>query len=264
MEDKVYYPDVFETPVHYQKTNDDLVRSFKIKDHKAIVDRNNGNVFGITTEAYKLIKYEDLINVVDNIVLNHPEYGDPVKKVETISEGAKLTSEWTFPEVSYQITKGDIVHPSIHVNTSYDSSTLLSVLFGAFRIVCSNGLVIGDQFANYKKKHTQVFNLEGIKNAISIGMDNFSDQVNLWKTWVDKNTTSTEYEYVMNTMKFNKAETEEIHSVVEKNSGVTLTDIKTKTLTYWIFYNILTQYITHKVQSKLRKFQLNEQLRKVF
>lgn len=263
-ETQIYYPDVFETPIYHQTQNEDLTRSFLIKDHKAIVDRNNGEVFAVTSESYKLLKYEDIIGVIDGVIKRHPEYGDPIKKVQTINGGAKLSVDWTFPEVEYKITEGDIVHPSIHGLSSYDTSTLLSVLFGAFRIFCSNGLVIGDKFVHYKKKHTQIFNLQAIENAISTGMENFSNQVNLWKTWADKYTTSSEYEHVMSTMKFNKAETEEIHEVVEKSSGIGLDEIKTRTLTYWIFYNILTQYITHKVKSKLRKFQLNEQLRKVF
>ena len=55
-----------------------------------------------------------------------------------------------------------------------------------------------------------------------------------------------------------------IHEVVETSSGVMLDDLKTRTLIYWAFFNIVMQYISHRVESINIKAILEQKTRGLF
>lgn len=49
--------------------------------------------------------------------------------------------------------KIDGLYPEIVIQNSYDGKSSFKISLGVFRIVCSNGLVAGSSFANYKVNH---------------------------------------------------------------------------------------------------------------
>jgi hypothetical protein len=66
-------------------------------------------------------------------------------------------------------------------------------------------------------------------------------------------------------LELGKKENEELLNEVEKQSSVTLLpwDMN-QFITKWILFNLITQFITHKVKSIQRKFNLENKLRRMF
>lgn len=52
-----------------------------------------------------------------------------------------------------EIAKGDILKEQIVIQNSYDKTRRFSFMFGAFRMVCSNGLYTGQAVINFRKRH---------------------------------------------------------------------------------------------------------------
>ena len=233
-------------------------------DYKAVVNPKTGDTFSIVSNNYKLVKHEEALETVIDAVDSHQEFGKYEVDTQLLNNGAKMKTKIRFPEVEYDIGGGDLINPTIEVKNSYDAGWQYEIRFGAFRLVCSNGLVIGKQFVHYLKRHTQSLDQEKVKQVLIAGMEEFSEQTELWKTWVDQVTTATEYEQVMTEMDFSKKDSEAIHEEVEANSNIIQDNLKRKTLSKWVLYNILTAYVTHQVQSEIRRTNLESKLRRVF
>ena len=69
-------------------------------------------------------------------------------------DGARTKYTYVFPNTRVKVAKDDYVNPEIVINNSYDGSSAVGVLGGAFRLVCSNGLVIGFLLGQTKNVHS--------------------------------------------------------------------------------------------------------------
>jgi len=124
-----------------------------IKDtgYKFIVREDTEEVISCMTNEYNLIKNEQIIDIANPIM---DKFGAELKEVASFSNGAKSQWTWNFPESTVDIGDGDMVNPTVTIKNSYDGSLEASATSGAFRLVCSNGLVIGVVFGNHSVKHS--------------------------------------------------------------------------------------------------------------
>jgi hypothetical protein len=259
MNENIQFPEVEEEVVSWGRR-----KRVHSPSYKAIVNPGNGETFSIVSQNYQLLKHEDAIDAVMGAVDKNEEFGRYEIDTQLLKDDSRMVTEIKFPDVEFDIGGGDMINPTINIKNSYDTGWQYEVRFGAFRMICANGMVVGEQFAFYVKKHTQALDTDKVQQILIDGMQNFSEQTALWKTWMDRNTTSTEYESTMKAMDFSKKDSELIHKEVEISSDVMLDDIQTKTLKYWTFYAILTQYITHRVRSRMRQENLKSKLRRAF
>ena len=123
--------------------------------HKFIVREDNGKVLSCMTNDYKLVTNETVLKYASPII---EKSGGKVKEVKSLNNGAKSIMTWNFPKEKVNIGKNDDLTPEIIIKNSYDGTVGLNILAGAFRLICSNGLVIGIIAENYKNKHS-VYNV---------------------------------------------------------------------------------------------------------
>jgi len=135
MIEEVMFP-VFESPITYTHPGGQETSS----GHKFIVRKDNHKILSCMTEDYKLVKNEEVLNAVDPIMKAN---GAVCKEAKIFSEGARMTVKYVMEKTEVKIDKGDYVNPEIIIRNSYDGSLEASAMAGAFRLVCSNGLVIG-------------------------------------------------------------------------------------------------------------------------
>jgi hypothetical protein len=239
----VVYPEVIERPVYYFNNNE--IRH--VEGQRSLVNPKNGNVYSIVSDKYKVLPYKDSIEMIEESISKNSEFGRYEKNIEFLNEGGKMLAKFKFTDHSMEIQKGDFVNPEIILRRSYDAAWGFVLMFGAFRLICSNGLTIGEKILEYKHLHTKGINLQQISESLEGSLDRFSLQTKIWEKWVDRVTTSEDYERVMNTLDLGKNHTEAIENEIEISSDITLDDIRTKTLSYWVFFNLISQYITHKI-----------------
>jgi hypothetical protein len=88
------------------------------------------------------------------------------------SNGARTTWTWTIPDVKVKIKKGDELNPQITIRNSYDGSYQLGILSGAFRLICSNGLMLGNILSKKVNRHSIYnTNLDKIEESIKTTVD---------------------------------------------------------------------------------------------
>jgi hypothetical protein len=175
-----------------------------------------------------------------------------------------MKASYIFEDVEVDVGPHDRLHPKIDFYNSYDLGWSRAMNFGAYRLVCKNGLTIGEKVFSMREKHVTLFNREEVKNNILMAMGKFSDEKRIWNDWTDRVVRPEEYNHVMETLPLTKTDLTAIGEEVEVSSDLILEDIRTKTLTMWLFYNILAQYITHRIQSENRRYQLENAARRAF
>ena len=119
--------------------------------YKFIIREDTGQVISCMTNEYNLIKNEQVIDIASPIM---NKYDAELKEVRTFSEGARSQWTWNFPNSTVDIGGGDFVNPTVTIRNSYDGSLEASATAGAFRLVCSNGMVIGIVLGRSSVKHS--------------------------------------------------------------------------------------------------------------
>ena len=251
----VSFPEVREVPVSWGEMN--LQRA---KKYKAIVNPEIGKVYSIVSKDYKLIRHEEAVQRIESIIDENLELGKYKSATEFYNDGARMRVIYRFYKKSVEIKKGDTVNPELHLFNSYDTTWPFIVLIGAFRFVCTNGLVVGEKYLHLRKRHIYHLDKMDLKEQVSTALKRFKLQANQWKKWTDWQLTEKTYENVMKTMKFGKKAME----VIEERSAHEAEDYTDRgfpILNLWIFYNVLTWYITHRAVSLNHRVELERRLR---
>ena len=128
------------------------------------------------------------------------------------------------------------------------------------RIVCTNGMVVGEKFLHLRKRHVYHFDQMDIKEQVSTALKRFKLQTNQWKRWTELRLTEKIYANVMKTMKFGKKAMVEIEDRTAQEAPG-FTDNRFPIMNLWIFYNIITWYITHRAVSLNHRVDMERRLR---
>lgn len=238
----------------------------ELEGYKALLNPATGHVFNMVTDAYVTTTHEEILFDVEAVLAEHPEVGKIERKIELIGDNSeKLRATYVLSDWTIDIGHGDSVNPRIEVFNSYDGSWAKRMNWGALRLICSNGLVVGEAFATYRREHHQIFRIEDMAEQIEVGFAQFESHTEAWKNWVDVNTTSTEVEKTLEAMKFTKTEAAEILTLEEEGSKTRLETVGIDGGTnQWILYNVIMQYLTHKVASHVKRARYEARARRLF
>ena len=250
------FPRVIEQPVSWGPQN----KPNLAPGYKAIVDSNTGKVFSIVSKDYKIIRHEQAIEHIKSIIARNDHLGKYHNEVNFYNAGGRMRCTFTFPGISAEIQKGDVVKLQLHLFNSYDLAWSFTIIFGAFRLVCTNGLVIGNTIFHIKKRHVYELDDLNIRKNIATATKQFEKQAGKWMNLAQIPLHPTTYEKVMKSMKFGKGTTEEIRQRVDRDaSGYNNEDFPVISL--WAFYNVLTWYITHRAVSLNHRVEMENRLR---
>ena len=181
-------------------------------------------------------------------------------KTEFYKEGARMRRNYCFKEIFVEISSRDTVNPELQLFNSYDTSWPIFVLLGAFRLICTNGLVVGKKFLHLRKRHIYDLDQIDLKEQVSTALKRFKLQTKQWKKWAELQLTEKTYHKVMETIKFGKMATEEIENrTTQEAEG--FDDNNFPIMSLWIFFNVLTWYITHRAVSLNHRVEMERKLR---
>ncbi|MBC8460561.1 MAG: DUF932 domain-containing protein [Deltaproteobacteria bacterium] len=254
---EITFPQIEEQPVSwgYYRDLHDADR------YKAIVDRDTGKLFSIVSKDYKLIRHEQAIDELEDILCETNDLGPYSVKTEFYNDGGRMCRTYGFKKVTIEIGPGDKVHPELLLYNSYDLTWPLIVLLGAFRYVCANGLVVGKKFYQFRKRHVVELERMDFSKQVPTALDRFEKQVETWRSWETRPLFLETYQKVMKAMGFGKRATETIEDKVAEDVEGFLTEGYPQP-TVWVFYNLITWFITHRAVSLNHRVELENRLRR--
>ena len=132
--------------------------------YKFIVREDTNDVLSCVTNNYKLVTNKTVDKASANVIKKE---GGKLKEVRTFGNGTRSVVTWEFPDHKVNISESDGLTPEIVWQNSYDGTVGLNILAGAFRLICTNGAIIGVLAEKYKNKHS-IYNvaLEDIEDVI--------------------------------------------------------------------------------------------------
>jgi len=248
---KITFPEIEEQPVSwgYYRDLHDADR------YKAIVDRDTGKLFSIVSKDYKVIRHEQAIDALEDILYGTQDLGTPFVTTSFYNDGGRMRRTYRFKDIAVDISQGDKVYPELHLFNSYDVTWPLIVLLGAFRVVCSNGLVVGNKFYQLRKRHVVQLEQMDFRGQV------FQKQVKTWRKWETQALSLDTYHKVMEAMSLGKRATETIENMVSEEVEGFLTDGYPRP-TVWVFYNLLTWFVTHNTVSLNHRVELENRIRR--
>lgn len=244
--ENVNFPEVEIVPMNYNINGSTASPLRK----QAVVNTQTGQAYSFVGADYGLIRHETAIKHVLEAIPQ--QWGKQISSVWLSPDGGRLSVRIQFPEASEGVTTGDVVCPSVYLVNSYDKSWPFMATFGAFRFVCSNGMVVGKKFGEYRRKHIGEFNQDQLRTMLDNSIEMFQDEIGVWRSWSERPAMPEHYENWIETLQLGKRAVEAIEQTVEIKSGLMVHDMKIKTLSLWELFNIFTQFITHSVSENQR------------
>ncbi len=254
-----YFPDPVLEPVWYGRRPTERVPATK-----AVIDQTKNRVLSVVSDQYKIVHYEDILKMVENITSTIDGYGKIVLNPHSLTDGRRFQIQLKFPEMQKLVRSLDNIVPKLDVFTSLDLSSRLTGRFGAFRLLCTNGMGVWEMFKRFARKHLQSLELGDLQSTITDGLGGFNNQVLEWKKWADTVIPLEQYNGIWEHLPFSAHEKEKIEVLPEVSSKLTLKSaMEQKALTVWDLSNILTQFTSHDIRSEIRRIDLEPEIARV-
>tara|TARA_R100001530_G_scaffold131507_1_gene103221 strand:- start:115 stop:900 length:786 start_codon:yes stop_codon:yes gene_type:complete len=220
---------VKEVPIMY-----DVVGKEKsvISGHKFIVREDTDKILSCMTDNYKLVKNETIIKYAEPIIKKN---GGKIKEVNVLCDGAKVHMSWHFPKQVVNIGKNDDLTPEIVIRNSYDGTVGVNIIAGAFRLICSNGAIIGIVAKKYTNKHIKSnVSLDDLEGVIEETMNNtkviFKEEFPILQGTNFKDRHLVDFLQLF---------------PIQANEMVTQSLIANKPKSFWDLFNVGTNVLTH-------------------
>jgi len=174
----------------------------------------------------------------------------------------KITNNYvqmTHPDFAVKNSKGkDEAYSSITIKNSCSGNQPLQMSLGAFRMVCSNGLVRFDEHAESEKiKHTEI-NYRDLDRFVHSLNNKAQDVIAQLNTWKEKDMTLEQ----MRTLAYNAAKLRYSEDDENFNPDALLqvNRVEDEGDDVWTVFNRIQENLTHDVSDKQTDIWLNQQL----
>jgi len=219
-------------------------------DNIGIKDVKTNKLFGIRGGGYRFVPHEVGLHLVQETARhNSKDLGDFDTNIALYDEGKRMRATLTFTDVEYKIAKNDVVNPTIEYFNSYDGAWAEKLMFGAYRLICSNGLVVGEKFFSERLIHVGGRPEEFIFN-LGESMVNFANQIDVWRVW--RNITATPEQIEALFVPFTNRHRDEF--AAKEHSRV---------MNLWEVFNAATEITTHQVNSVQHRVYLENHIRRI-
>ena len=209
------------------------------KHYKAIVREDNGKLVSIMKDSYQLVPNREVIMpLLDQLHKLDTKWTlDPS---HSFSDDNRMRLQITFPELKMNDGRSDIAL-SLFLHNSYDGSEGVRMFWGAIRFICSNGMVFGNVLNKYYRKHTSGLEIGNLKSQLEstyqkipvlqhrIEMLQNSNVTKKIRRDVEDHLGKHVIKYVSDQEKQNK-----------------------RAANLWALYNIITYYVSHLVDLRMR------------
>ena len=116
--------------------------------YKMLVRSDTNEPISVMSTDYKLVTNKELLEAALPLI---DQYGGVVPEpninkeleISRVFGNARSMFAFDFPNHTVEIANNDILHPRITLINSYDGSKRVGFRYGAYRLVCSNGMTVG-------------------------------------------------------------------------------------------------------------------------
>jgi len=228
---------------------------------------SDGRVEGLKTVSsqYNLLQHLNAINLSMDFI--PPEFQLEKIDIKTSPTGGRM---WATMEsaLSEEIIPGDKIKFQATMQNSADTSKVLRFVAGAYRLVCSNGMVSPDnrfESLSVNKLHKSGLDFKKDCQGFFENVDKSFASVSEWKKYAAMGLTQPAMEDVFKKLSAGPRVQEEILSLEMRGQETTPRILLAENkLTAWDLYNAFTQRITDSESLESVKIENGTHLSRVF
>ena len=224
----------YDFPVELQRITTQS-SNLAIPNRLAVVRTDTLQTIGVVSKKYTLLPHAEVIDTLRETLKGQ----EVEEKILLTHNGARMYLEMTLPEITLKVD-GDMIAMRLVVSNSYDGSRKVNIAFGAYRLVCSNGMIVGHKLLSLTQRHVGEISLEVKQTRKQMTM-----LTELFKATAPKMQKMAN-KHLASPKTFFNAKTLHIPTyltTIARNEFK-----KTEDGTVWDAYNALTYAITHKMR----------------
>ena len=209
-----------------------------ITSHKGI--ELNGTNIAIVGEGYTLVQNDEVYSQIEEAIYDSALDTTGMKRnINTSHGGARTIVTYTFPAHSIEIAKGDNVMLTIRVLNSYDGGWRFMIHVGAVRVVCENGMIIGEWFSEHFAKHTKNIDTDSAIAKLGHALEVYTQNAELWTAYPSTPVSDLQATNVLTSLAGGSKTLLELL----QQTHVEYVDELGKNL--WALFNTLTEWSSH-------------------
>jgi len=247
----------------------------------ALVREDTGDFLSVVTPKYQVVTHKEANAFAEKLFernnLNYEE-----GHISVNEKGTKFLREFRFTDMNFNPGtfestaldyngREDTHTPTVILRNSYDKSSSLDFIFGGFRMICSNGVIIGDTLQRIRYKHTQVPDFPKIGRQLLEGLENTVEGFK--KTYTELNAVHAD-PYLQMLMEQQLLSAKMVAIMQEmapdgirvehnKEGEIKLVEALPN-LSAYALMQIVTEIVSHRTRKYSRAVQMQRQLAKVF
>lgn len=219
-----------------------------------IVREDTGLVIGVHSNQYKMVRNEDVFPKFEDILRKSSlDLSGMYTETHVVKGGGAVQKIYRFPAHQIEIARGDVVDMELRVRNSYDGSWSFGTILGGYRLICSNGMVIGESFMWENRKHTSGLDVDKYLNRLDYNVKIYMDHQEVWKHWAGKKVSESQVETLL------KEELKLSDRFVKDIVQGFVHEAQSMGYTIWALFNALTYWSTHeKINKNSERALVNE------
>jgi hypothetical protein len=204
-------------------------------EHKFIVREDTQQVLSCMSNEYKLVTNQEVFEKSSEVI---KEFEGTLTETEIFGNGARARWRYRFPQ-TIKVGEDDM-HPEIIMGNSYDGTSQVYMMMGAYRLICSNGMIIGVTFGKFNNRHS-VYN-PNVKQLDTV----LPDMIRTAITAIENDLPE------LQNIKLNPSDVAKIVEIFPEQSIENLVQylLTNKPDTYWDLLNACTWMSTHILNRK--------------
>ena len=128
---------------------------FVIPHRRAVIRTDTMKPLGVVSDKYALLPHAAVVDTMRETLKGQ----DTKETIRLTHNGARMHFEITLPDVTFKV-EGDEIAMRLVVANSYDGSRKVHIAFGAYRLICANGMTIGSKLVSLNRRHVGEVSLE--------------------------------------------------------------------------------------------------------
>ena len=249
----------------------------------AIIRMDTGKPISIVSRSYQTVAHKDANAFAEKLFekngINYEE-----GHVSVSAGGARFFREFRFTDMSFTPSiKGDLstaldgkgevdsYFPSVILRNSCDKSCGFDFIFGAYRFVCSNGLILGKDIAKITTRHVVKPDYEIIGNQL---LEKIEASIEGFRAIYSNLNSTNANPYLQMMVAQNMINNTIAKTMVDMSGGLIQAEFEdegklsnieiAESASAYLLYNIMTEIATHRSRKYNKALQMQQKLAKIF
>ena len=215
-----------------------------------LFNHDRTKLFDVVSNRYQVIQHGEAFDQINNGLESY--FDAKVKSsVRSFDGGIRMRAEFKLPIAPIKLGRNDVNEITMVMQNSYDRSLTFAAELGAFRLICSNGMKIGQSFGAIKLRHVMGSEGTNLLEDLETIISRAPLLKDKWEEWSDTKVS------------FDEATDLVFGQFPEKYLGPVLVEEKFPR-TKWEFYNDMTRFATHDVGSVRRRMEFDDLISRIF